>query len=260
MTRFETLSLRGRHALVTGGTGGSGAAIVRRLRDAGAIVTAVARNRPGALESDAFIAADVSSPTGVGRIVAELEEIGPADILVHTAGGSHAPSGGYAALDDRAWEAELQLNLLAAVRLDRALLPAMTSRGAGVIVHIASLQAAMPLHESTLAYAAAKAALRTYSKGLSNEVAAHGVRVNTVSPGFIRTPAADALVERMAAVRAGGQQEALDDLMSQLGGIPLGRPASPDEIADVVGFLVSDAAASVVGAEIRVDGGTNPTV
>ncbi|WP_231992025.1 SDR family oxidoreductase [Mycobacterium sp. ACS4331] len=123
----------------------------------------------------------------------------------------------------------------------------MVEAGSGVIIHIGSIQSRMPLYDGTLGYAAAKAALRAYSKGLSVELAPKGVRVNTVSPGFIQTEAADALI-------------ALESLMNALGGIPLGRPARPSEIADVVAFLASDAAASVVGADIIVDGGTVRTV
>ncbi len=127
-----------------------------------------------------------------------LERLGGVDILVNNVGGSSAPGGGFAALTDEDWQDALDANLLAAVRLDRALLPGMLSQGAGVIVHISSIQRRLPLFEATLAYAAAKAALTTYSKGLSKEVGPKGVRVNTVAPGFIETTAAQALIVRLA--------------------------------------------------------------
>ena len=112
----------------------------------------------------------------------------------------------------------------------------------------------------TLAYAAAKAALTTYSKGLSNEVAPKGVRVNTVAPGFIETSAAQALIERLSKQTGSDMQTARQELIKSLGGIPIGRPGSPEEVAELVAFLVSDRAASINGSEYVIDGGTVPTV
>ena len=137
--------------------------------------------------------------SGCTKVVNEVtSRFGGIDILVSVVGASSAPSGGFAALTDEEWQKELNINLMAAVRLDRGLLPGMLKQGSGVIIHVSSIQRRLPLYEATLAYAAAKAALTTYSKGLSNEVGPKGVRVNTVAPGFIETSAAQALIERLS--------------------------------------------------------------
>ena len=252
----------GKRALVTGGTRGIGAAIVQRLRGAGATVLTTARSTPPDLGQPAlFVEADLSTAEGNEKVLRLVRtRLGGVDILVHNVGGSSAPGGGFAALTDDAWQDALNTNLLAAVRLDRGLLPLMLAQGAGVIIHISSIQRRLPLFEATLAYAAAKAALSTYSKGLSNEVGPKGVRVVSVAPGFTETTAASALIDRLAATTDTDRQTARAQLMQSLGGIPLGRPAWPTEVAELVAFLVSDRAASITGSEYVIDGGTIPTI
>ena len=136
----------------------------------------------------------------------------------------------------------------------------MLERGSGVIVHISSIQRRLPLFEATLAYAAAKAALTTYSKGLSKEVGPKGIRVNSVAPGSTETDGALRLTRRMAAQRGIGEEAARNVIMESLGGIPIGRPARPEEVAELVAFLVSERAASIHGSEYAIDGGTIPAV
>jgi len=256
------LQLGGRRALVTGGTKGVGAAVVQGLRDAGVQVATTARAVPEyPAEGVHYIAADLSTAEGAAKVAqAVLQRWGGLDILVNVLGGSSAPGGGFAALDDAQWFKELNLNLMPAVRLDRALLPAMLAQGAGVIVHVSSIQRMMPLPESTTAYAAAKAALSTYSKALSKEVTPKGVRVLSVSPGWIETEAAVALAERLAAQAGTDYEGGKRIIMQSLGGIPLGRPARPQEVADLITFLASPRAGSISGSEHLIDGGTVPTV
>ncbi len=252
----------GKRVLVTGGTKGAGEAIVRRFASGGARTATSARSEPpsgGA--SDLFVPADLTTPEGVERLASAVAEtFGGVDILIHCLGGSSTPGGGFAAATEGFWQKELNLNLLAAVRLDRLLVPGMIERGSGVVIHVSSIQRRLPLHESTIPYAAAKAALVNYSKALSKELGPQGIRVNTVSPGWIMTTAADRMVQRLAESGGTSEDTARQGIMDALGGIPIGRPAWPEEIAELVAFLASDRAASIHGAEYVIDGGTVPTV
>jgi NAD(P)-dependent dehydrogenase (short-subunit alcohol dehydrogenase family) len=255
------LELEGRRALVTGGTKGIGEAVVAALRDAGAAVLTTARSRPeNPAHADHFVAADVSTAEGCTIVASAVRDrLGGIDIMVHVVGGSSAPAGGFAVLDDNEWHQALDQNLFAAVRLDRALLPSMIEQGSGVIIHITSIQRQLPLPEATIAYAAAKAALSNYSKGLSKEVSPKGVRVVRVSPGWVETDGAVGLVEEIARKNATDYEGARKIVMDSLGGIPIGRPAKPREVADLVAFLASARAASITGTEYVIDGGTVPT-
>ena len=252
----------GKHVLVTGGSKGIGAAVATRLREGAATVLTTARTRPSDLaDAGLFVASDITTAEGCATVADTVRDrLGGIDIIVHVVGGSSAPAGGFAVLDDNEWQRALDLNLFPAVRLDRALLPMMLDQGSGVIIHITSIQRVMPLHEATIAYAAAKAALANYSKGLSKEVSPKGIRVVRVSPGWVETEAAVGLVNDLAANKGTDYEGARKALMDSLGGIPIGRPAQPREVADLVAFLASSRAASITGAEYVIDGGTVPTV
>ncbi len=256
------LQLKGQRALVTGGTKGLGAAVVKSLQEVGVQVMTTARSAPDRpLEGVTYVQTDLTTAEGVSELARMVkEQWGGVDILINSVGGSTAPAGGFAALDDAVWLSELNLNLMSAVRLDRALLPSMLAKGTGVVLHVTSIQRALPLPESTTAYAAAKGALSTYSKSLSKEVTPKGVRVLRVSPGWIETEASVVFAERMGAEAGTDYEGGKKMVMDWLGGIPVGRPATPKEVADLITFLVSPRAASVSGSEHVIDGGTVPTV
>lgn len=258
MTAFVTLA--GKRALITSGTRGTGQATVALFEQLGAHVLTTARSKPAALPEQQFVAADLTTADGCAMVVAAVRErMGEVDIIVHMLGGSSAPAGGYAALDDGHWQRELDLNLMPAVRLDRALVPAMEARGSGVVVHVTSIQRALPLPDATTGYAAAKAALSTYSKALSKQVATRGVRVVRVSPGWIETEASVALAQRLATEHGVDVEQGRQMIMSSLGGVPIGRPSRPEEVANLIAFLASDRAATITGIEYVIDGGTIPT-
>lgn len=256
------LQLKDLRAVVTGGTLGLGAAVVKTLAEAGARVTTSARIVPTQRrEGVTYVAADLSTAEGTDHLAqAVLRQWGGVDIVINVLGGSNTPGGGFAAISDAHWFAELNLNLMSAVRLDRALLPAMLHQGSGVVIHVSSIQRVLPLPESTTAYAAAKGALTTYSKSLAREVTPKGVRVLSVAPGWIETEASVAFAARMAAEAGTDYEGGRKIVMDWLGGIPVGRPAKPQEVADLIAFLASPRSASIAGTEYRIDGGTVPTV
>ena len=257
----DPIEFAGKRVIVSGGTKGLGRATVDRFLAGGARVMTAARANPEPIGGVEFVRADLTTAAGGESLAAAaLAHMGGVDILAHVIGGSSSPGGGFAALTDDHWLAELNLNLLATVRLDRLLVPQMIERGAGAVVHVTSIQSVLPLPESTTAYAAAKAALRTYSKSASKELGPKGVRVNIVSPGWIMTEASEELLKRLQAANGGTIEDARRVVLDGLGGIPIGRPADPHEVADLIAYLASDRAAAIHGAEFVIDGGTVPTV
>src|SRR2546430_11433005 len=220
---YDANEFTGKRILVTGGTRGIGEAIVNRLRRGGGTVLATARTIPVGGNPKRFIQADGSTNAGAHQMIkTAFDLLGGLDILINSLGGSSAPGGGVLALTDDIWQQELELNLFSAVRLDRGFLPAMLKQQSGVIIHISSIQRTLPLFESTLAYAAAKAALTNYSKGLAKEVGPRGIRVNSVAPGFTETEAAEKLIERLAAQAGTDPTGAPPRVMDLPGGVSLG--------------------------------------
>jgi NAD(P)-dependent dehydrogenase (short-subunit alcohol dehydrogenase family) len=258
--KTDPTEFAGKRVLVSGGTKGLGRATVERFLAGGAVWSPPpARSR---IRRRRRICAGRPDDRGGRRSLAKaaLERLGGIDILAHVIGGSASPAGGFAALTDDHWLAELNLNLLATVRLDRLLIPQMLERHGGVVVHVTSIQSVLPLPESTTGYAAAKAALRTYSKSISKELGPKGVRVNSVSPGWIMTEGADDFLETLRAASGGTIEDARQSVLDALGGISIGQGAAPEEVADLIAYLASDRAAAIHGAEFVIDGGTIRTV
>ncbi len=261
------LQLSGRVAVVTGASKGIGLAVVRTLLAEGARVVAASRKSTAELDALAgpdlvHVAVDLMEPETPGQVVARAtEEFGGLDILVNNAGGPPPgvtlPRASFLDAGDEDWRAVFELNLFSAVRAVRAALPLMLQRGGGAIVNVSSVNARQP-SPMNVDYGAAKAGMNNLTKALSEEFAARGVRVNTVSPGPVRTPwwteeggAADII----AAMTGADRDSVLDTLAPEMMRLTTGRLVDPQEVADAVALLVSPRSASTTGAEFVVDGG-----
>jgi NAD(P)-dependent dehydrogenase (short-subunit alcohol dehydrogenase family) len=250
----------GKRTLITGGTKGLGAAMAQRLLAGGAKVAVTARTRAvRGRDSMLFVEADLGTAAGAQAVIDRIHDAwGGLDILIDNVGASDTTGGSFATLSDEVWQSILEINLLSAVRLDRAFLPGMMERRSGVVIHIGTIWHRLPQSDAALAYCAAKAALSTYSKGLAKAAGPHGVRVNMVSPGFIETEAAHGWILQIAGSEGIGEEEARQRIIARSGGIPLGRTGRPEEIAELVAFLASDRAAFASGADYFLDGGAFP--
>jgi NAD(P)-dependent dehydrogenase (short-subunit alcohol dehydrogenase family) len=242
--------LVGKRALVTGGSRGIGAAVVQRLLDAGAQVVSTARSAPDSAPADAtFVVGDVSSDAGAREIAARaVEALGGIDIIINNAAATRTFVDGSLSIPDAEWIDALDLNFLSAVRINAALVPAMIERGTGGAIVNLSSTAALAKPGPLLHYGTAKAALIAYGAGLAKELGPAGIRVNTVTPGNVTTQGGNEVRDALAD-RFGIPVEAINS------GNPLGRIGVPSELAELIGFLVSDRASFVTGANFVADGG-----
>ncbi len=247
--------------LITGGTKGIGKAIADKLTFLGAKVIVTARSKPNQLvKGQHFIEVDHFLADAGESIANEiLEHYGKIDVIVNNAGANLSPGGGYSTLHDEHWERDWQLNFMSAVRVNKALLPAMIKQGSGSIINISTGAAKQPIWDMTMSYSSAKAALNVYSKALANELGAKGIRVNVVSPGIVKTPLMTEFIENLSN-SAGSDYEATFNSVVDRVVVPLGRMAEPEEIADLVVFLASNAAKYISGTNYAVDGGAAPSV
>ncbi|MGA5304895.1 SDR family NAD(P)-dependent oxidoreductase [Nucisporomicrobium flavum] len=260
------LHLTGKTAIVTGASKGIGLAITQALAREGATVVAGARTTTTDLSDLAArttvhpVAVDLTSPDGPARLVdTAVAAHGGLDILVNNVGAVRPRTGGFLTVTDDDWTTTLTINFLSAVRTTRAALPHLLARGAGAIVTVNSVNARLP-DPLVIDYSAAKAALGSFSKSLSKEVAAHGVRVTTVSPGPVATGLwlGTGGVAATVAEAAGANPE--DVARTAAGQSATGRFTRPEEVADLVVFLAGDRAANLTGADVTIDGGLITTL
>ena len=257
------LDLKGKTAVVTGGSRGIGLAVVRGLAAAGVHVIAGARASSAGLDELVrtgpvhSLTVDLADPAGPARLAALAGD--RIDILVNNVGSAPARTGGFLAITDEDWQASMTLNLMAAVRVTRAALPAMLAAGRGSIVNICSVNARLP-DPAVMDYSAAKAALASFSKSLSKEVGPHGIRVNTVSPGPVATDlwlGTGGVAATVSAATGARPEDVENEAARQM---VTGRFTRPAEVADLVLFLASDRTTNVTGADFVIDGGLITTL
>lgn len=256
------LNLSGKVALVFGASKGIGLATAKLLANEGARLTLTARSTDSFAEQGArwigeslLLAADLTEPGAAeAAVAATVERHGRLDVLVVSAGA--AQGGLFWEIDDAQWAEALQLKFLGLVRALRAAAPVMQKQGVGNIVAVVGNAGKQP-NKRMLPGAAANAACLAVVRGLAEELAPDGVRVNAVNPGPTRTGRWDMLVERLS---ASGQRPAAEVRAELLSGIPLGRVSEADEIARIIAFLASDASGTVTGTSITADGGMTAAI
>ncbi|KQX06827.1 MULTISPECIES: SDR family NAD(P)-dependent oxidoreductase [unclassified Leifsonia] len=252
------LGLTGRTAVVTGASKGIGLAVVRAFVAEGVHVIAGARSSSSALDelvaagTVEVVALDLSDPDGPGRLIASTDT--RIDILVNNVGLATARTNGFLSVTDEQWVTSLNLNLLAAVRACRAVLPGMIGAGGGAIVNVASVNAYLP-DPAVIDYSVAKAGLANFAKSLSKEVGPAGVRVNSVNPGPVETALwlGDGGIASTVSGATGLSREEVQS--GAVAEAATRRFTTPEEVADLVVFLASDRAANITGAGFAIDGG-----
>lgn len=255
--------MKGKIAVVTGGSKGIGLAVVHALAAEGVQVTVAARTESPELsglgDAVTWVGVDLTTRRGAERLA---ERVGEVDILVNNLGGAIQQSlraEGFLGIDDDAWQQTFELNLFSAVRVTRGLLPSLL-RQRGVVISISSVSARELC--GPVDYGAAKAALTYLSKALAEQYGAHGLRALTVTPGIVATSrVTDPGGLFGPAARAAGEEfaEFLARLPERMG-VTVGRLAEPEEIAALVVFLASPLAGSLTGADYLADGGIIKTV
>ena len=266
------LGLAERVCIVTGGSGdigrevgarlcAEGASVLlvgrspQRLHDAAAAVAAACAGTGGRVTT---LAADVTEPGAGERIVAAcVDRFGRVDVVVNGAGMTTVTE--LERLTDADWEAQWALHVMAPMRLMRAAIPAMADAGWGRVVNVSSSSGKRP-GQLNVAYSVTKAAVLSLSRAYAEAYAARGVLVNAVAPGPIAGElwlAPGGLVDQTVAARGGGREQVLEATAARL---PLRRLGEPGEVADVIVFLCSGAAANVSGAAWSVDGGAVPII
>jgi NAD(P)-dependent dehydrogenase (short-subunit alcohol dehydrogenase family) len=248
----------GKHVVVTGASRGMGAEVARRFVESGADVTISSRTEPRYEHARLVsVPADITTADGAqvfARRVLERRE-GRVDLVVDNLGSSGGIRGSVLEVSDDQWLAALGVNLLSAARLDRLLAPTMKAAASGCIIHLSSTVRRHPLPEM-IPYAAAKAALVTYSRGLALALAGDGIRVCSISPGFVDTEAFRSFRDQMSASPESVLMVAPGAIVPQSSmSIPLGRLGTPGDIAALILFLASDAADWITGCDFVVDGG-----